>query len=168
MVLVFFHLIFCPAENEEEEEKGETKSFNAGILGQVFFYKPQARDSRAIQRGSTYSPPSGSEEQNEEHNETYLNHNEEHDEKYEKKYRNIKIRDMIRKEETMIMFSHLDNIARPLVPRAQPPRHVDQAEVCDDRSTVLQEDVLCLQVLMRKGVQKLDSLYSCCFVSPCE
>ena len=49
-------------------------------------YKPQARDSRAIQRGSTYSLPSGSEEQNEEHNETHENHNEEHNEKYEKKY----------------------------------------------------------------------------------
>ena len=60
-------------------------------------------------------------------------------------------------EKTMIIFSHLDNIARPLVPRAQPPRHVDQAKVRDDRSTVLQEDVLCLQILVR-DVQKLDSL----------
>ena len=35
-------------------------------------YKPQARDSRAIQRGSTYSPPSGSEEHNEEHHLSYF------------------------------------------------------------------------------------------------
>ena len=40
-------------------------------------------------------------------------------------------------EKTMIMFSHLDNIARPLVPRAQPPRHIDEAKVRDDRSAVL-------------------------------
>ena len=45
------------------------------------------------------------------------------------------------------LLYYLDYVARPLVPRAKSPGDVDEAKVCDDRSTVLEEDVLGLQVL---------------------
>ena len=45
------------------------------------------------------------------------------------------------------LLYYLDYVARPLVPRAKSPGDVDEAKVCDDRSTVLEEDVLCRQVL---------------------
>ena len=41
------------------------------------------------------------------------------------------------------LLYYLDNVARPLVPRAEPPSNIDEAKVSDDRSAVLKENVLC-------------------------
>ena len=57
---------------------------------------------------------------------------------------NIKI---ITKITITTLLYYLDNVARPLVSRAEPPGNVDESKVCDDRSTVLKENVLCLQIL---------------------
>ena len=59
---------------------------------------------------------------------------------------NITIKITIKITITTLLY-YLDNVARSLVPRAESPGDVDKAKVCDDRSTVLEEDVLRLQVL---------------------
>ena len=39
-------------------------------------------------------------------------------------------------------------LSRPLVARTKSPGHIDQAEVCDDRPPVLQEDVLGFEIFV--------------------